>query len=193
MKKLKSILGIMIFAIMIISLNGNAFAVPCSLGSVSGSVKCQDGLANNDQFNPLTVNTEKFFGYDDWIWLEKDDEGTKETNFNAEWTVTPDGGWASDTGEWSFSSLVWTTFEDVMIVVKNGNNTDNDIETYFSGYLLDNVLQPTSGTWDTGDKDLSHLTLYARGETPIPEPGTLLLLGTGLMGVAALGRKKFRK
>lgn len=31
------------------------------------------------------------------------------------------------------------------------------------------------------------------GETPIPEPGTLLLLGTGLMGVAAFGRKKFKK
>lgn len=29
--------------------------------------------------------------------------------------------------------------------------------------------------------------------TPIPEPGTLMLLGSGLMGVAAYGRKRFKK
>lgn len=31
------------------------------------------------------------------------------------------------------------------------------------------------------------------GETPIPEPGTIMLLGSGLMGVAAYARKRFKK
>jgi hypothetical protein len=31
------------------------------------------------------------------------------------------------------------------------------------------------------------------GNTPIPEPGTLILLGSGLLGAAAYGRKKFKK
>lgn len=33
----------------------------------------------------------------------------------------------------------------------------------------------------------------APGDTPIPEPGTLLLLGLGLIGIAGFGRKKFKK
>jgi hypothetical protein len=41
-------------------------------------------------------------------------------------------------------------------------------------------------------RDLSHISGYGTG-TPVPEPGTMMLLGSGLVGLAGWGRKKFRK
>jgi hypothetical protein len=41
---------------------------------------------------------------------------------------------------------------------------------------------------------LSHVSYFGtEGTPPIPEPATMLLLGTGLAGLAGFGRKKFKK
>lgn len=46
----------------------------------------------------------------------------------------------------------------------------------------------------------SHLTigcgnddLMGSGTAPVPEPATIILMGTGLLGIAGIGRKKLKK
>lgn len=53
----------------------------------------------------------------------------------------------------------------------------------------DDLLDSSYFSNDSGE--LSHITYF--GTTPVPEPATMLLFGSGLIGLAAVGRKRFRK
>lgn len=96
-----------------------------------------------------------------------------------------------NTGTFSLAASLWDTWSEIAIGFKFG--TGNQPDEWFV-YLLNPLT--SSGNWEfinVFDKGggLSHVQLYG-GErnTNVPEPGTLALLGIGLLGAAVSRRRK---
>ena len=97
-------------------------------------------------------------------------------------------GWESSTGSISWGG----SLTEFVIALKAG--------PYFSLYYFDGSEGALSGlNYDTSGTGLnpqgkalglSHYTLYAGDPVTVPEPGTMLLLGTGLLGMVAVRRRR---
>ncbi|GGY83934.1 hypothetical protein GCM10011613_31050 [Cellvibrio zantedeschiae] len=194
-------------ALLGITLNSYATLVTCTgantLSLVEHASACQRSTEFQDYLSdPMTVNTEGFFGSSDWVYFDKKDD--------------PAGDGQS--GTWSLTNNEWSTYANIMLVFKNGEGTT------LLGYLLTPTF--TSGDWYSpfraddefpnlcvhhdakGNKpayddcskvkNVSHITYYGRstpaGEDPPPtqvtEPGTLVLVVFGLASLAFARRRQ---
>lgn len=151
---------------------------PSSFPLVTNTVDCEKSTSANQDFlntNPMTVNAEEFFGFDDWIFVKKDGEGQN--------------------GIWSINAALWASYSEIMLIFKDG------ADTTLMGYLLADGA--TSGTWespfrepefdfnpDNKIKDVSHISYYVRGAvTQVPDTGSIVLM---LIGLAFLGVSRIR-
>ncbi len=167
-------------------------------------------LKDNDSATELNdlVDIKKLFSGNEFTFITKDDPlggapatgtlGTIEfellassSSTSKEWTS---GTW---TLSWSSASTIFPITIDLVAVLKAGNG--------YAAFLFDdeilsvagtNISDPWVITFENGGKqipDLSHFSLYGRDvtpQTPVPEPATLLLFGSGLIAFASLRRRK---
>lgn len=159
----------------------------CSLGAVSGATACWGIFAGND---PGPSGDGYEMGGMQFDFKAKQDIGGALTDTpGTGLAVTLNGG---QMGTWMLNANL---FEAFLVVLKAGNQ--------HVVWLLPGTA--SAGNWSTVvlEKNLSHLSIYGKGTgtpgcqincdppvTTVPEPGTIGLLGLGLLGVGLSRRRK---
>ena len=197
---MKKFLMFLCAVMLVLGMVGTASAIPFSdtqtLGVTLGEGPLADILLPNSYtyyhatpsdfevpWDTVNSATLEISGY----WIDGNDD-TLEVQGTAVGVLSTGGSY--DIG-WSWSQFDWVVSNEAPSI------SNFDISSTFSSWSTGAPLSVTitaNGSFGDGILELASSTFnmdYDNGAAPVPEPATMLLMGTGLLGLAA--RRRFAK
>jgi hypothetical protein len=111
-----------------------------------------------------------------WTSIDKDENPDTVFIHDAWFSITGVGG---NSGTFTISPLAWGGYGQLLIAFKSG---EGQVDPDWAAFTLPGGT--TGGTWTVSQQGLSHANLYGQGTPVVPEPASMVLLGTGLVGMA---------
>jgi hypothetical protein len=103
-------------------------------------------------------------------------------------------GVGTQSGTWSFLDSLWDQYDRLFLYFHFGDAQDNPSTTSTTDpdvFMVELVSPDSAGTWSfNGRTGLSNIALIGTGGHQVPEPGSLALVGLGLVAVAMTRRRR---
>jgi len=193
MKTTKAITIILVMVVVLVvsgRANATFFSIDSSFSNTIGNTEAFKWSVTSTSITPFILSAGESiiftYGrfYTDDFGFDNTDLNDNNDSFKANLGISPPNATQSSIGQPDATRFLWLFDEVIIDFVNDPINVEYGAGGHYSLTFLDAFL------WGNGYLNLNALLCNKSEAEPVPEPGTMMLLGTGLLGLAVYSKRR---